>query len=635
MTDGFSVLHSTNRNLYPPTPGAVASSSTASFYPFAPVTPDKVQQLMMHQSDTVEECSTPDKDKLERNVGCIPGDNHYVGLILNTPDSSSAAISPLQKEINSVSGGNGDIDLNKTPQLKPQKRRKHRPKVVVEGKPKRNRRASPQGSTPKETPTGKRKYVRKKGLKSPSTEQSNIVNEVAASNAENHVNSCRRALNFNFVNEVTSESHDRNEVTKVEAQKHTGQSFNLNLDDQNTSVSLSLTKALTASVQHEQQNGAQQAETTSNCIYTAPEMPLRLSTSSAINTSHTLNAIARNVNMRNAILYKNSSQNGYNQVHQLTPEEGSNQIGFQTRTSQGKPDDKRQSTLQDIGQLVRDTANMNEKRGCKRDYSQSSELTNPQTISLMKPQFLHHKTSQIGQPNFHCSTPEIGLEAHKKRKSEGTLYEIITSMPSSLTSIKDGSAHVQKSSFISHANDRLSNSNLHGIITCKQAENRMNGILTNRHTDPFALQLHYLRQRASHQMHLDTEKQCITSHLHQNKEIVAEHISREGTEVHGHKSLAASSNWNYRYPGLSLSGSLQGHESIISPTMISSSTLELGRASSNQTSSTKKPPRRKSKNTQSDQQASTKARGTYLFINIHNQHDNITSFSIFLNHETQ
>nr|GLL40105.1 protein ROS1-like [Ipomoea trifida] len=595
---GFSVLHPTSCKLYTPTPGTVASSSTASFYPLAPITPDKVQQIMMHPLDTVEEFSTPDKDKQERNVG----------LVLNTPDSSSAAISPLQKECNSVSGGNGDIDLNKTPQLKPQKRRKHRPKVVVEGKPKRKQRApSTKGSTPKETPSGKRKYVRRKGLKSPSTEQSNIVDEAAASNPENHANSCRRALNFNLGNEVTGESHDRNEVTKVEAQKHTDQSFDLNLDDQNTTVSLGLHKALTASIQHELQNGGQQAETTSNCIYTAPETPLRLSTSSATSKSHTLNAIARNLSMRNPILYQNSSQNGYNQVHQLTPEEGArSQIGFQTRTIQGKTDDTSQSSLQSISQFVRNTANINEKRGCKRDYSQSSE-----PIALLRSQFLHHKMSQTGQPNFHCSTLEIGSEAHKKRKSEGTLYEIITSMPSCLTSNKGGSTHVQQSSFISHANDRLSNSNLHGTITCKQAENRMNGILSNRHTNPLALGLHYLRQHASHQLHLDTEKQCITSHLHPSKEIVAKHISREGTEVHGRKSLAASSNWNYQYPSLSLSGSLQRHESRISPSMISSSTWEIGRASSNQTSSPKKPPRRKSKNTQSDQQASTKARGLH------------------------
>ncbi|XP_076912792.1 DNA glycosylase/AP lyase ROS1-like [Bidens hawaiensis] len=58
-------------------------------------------------------------------------------------------------------------NLNGTPQPK-QKRRKHRPKVVTEGTPKRARKPAtpkPDGST-----TGKRKYIRRKGIeKSPTT----------------------------------------------------------------------------------------------------------------------------------------------------------------------------------------------------------------------------------------------------------------------------------------------------------------------------------------------------------------------------------------------------------------------------------------------------------------------------------
>ncbi|KAI3796641.1 hypothetical protein L1987_39319 [Smallanthus sonchifolius] len=62
----------------------------------------------------------------------------------------------------SVKGLTEQTDLNETPQPK-QRRRKHRPKVVTEGKPKRTRKPAtlkpPDGSS-----TGKRKYVRRKGV---------------------------------------------------------------------------------------------------------------------------------------------------------------------------------------------------------------------------------------------------------------------------------------------------------------------------------------------------------------------------------------------------------------------------------------------------------------------------------------
>ncbi|XP_052174810.1 protein ROS1A-like [Diospyros lotus] len=79
-------------------------------------------------------------------------------------DLSSAAFSmQLHENHNPDKGGNPGIDV-KTPQQKP-RRRKHRPKVVTEGKPKRTRKpktANP--SLPKDNQTGKRKYVRKNGL---------------------------------------------------------------------------------------------------------------------------------------------------------------------------------------------------------------------------------------------------------------------------------------------------------------------------------------------------------------------------------------------------------------------------------------------------------------------------------------
>ncbi|KAM0940764.1 putative DNA glycosylase, plant [Dioscorea sansibarensis] len=91
------------------------------------------------------------------------------------------------------------IDLNKTPQQKP-KRKKHRPKVIREGKPaRRGRTATPKPVTPKPTterPTGKRKYVRRKNVSNPVETPSEALGECVESQNANGMKSARRSLNF-------------------------------------------------------------------------------------------------------------------------------------------------------------------------------------------------------------------------------------------------------------------------------------------------------------------------------------------------------------------------------------------------------------------------------------------------------
>ncbi|XP_039021761.1 transcriptional activator DEMETER-like [Hibiscus syriacus] len=102
-------------------------------------------------------------------------------LLQNVVDSSSAVIATPMDEKDSERGSSRGIDLNKTPQQKPPKRRKHRPKVIVEGKPK----STPKSDTAadvnsKNNPSGKRKYVRKKGLVESATEHTNSTNEAGS-----------------------------------------------------------------------------------------------------------------------------------------------------------------------------------------------------------------------------------------------------------------------------------------------------------------------------------------------------------------------------------------------------------------------------------------------------------------------
>nr|ALA55996.1 DNA demethylase [Lonicera japonica] len=94
-------------------------------------------------------------------------------------------------------------------QQKP-RRKRHRPKVVREGPVKRARKPStPKAEGPAETPTGKRKYIRKKGLDKPAAtppaeEQNDRANDPKTVGPAEK--SCRRSLNFEFESQVRDES---------------------------------------------------------------------------------------------------------------------------------------------------------------------------------------------------------------------------------------------------------------------------------------------------------------------------------------------------------------------------------------------------------------------------------------------
>ncbi|KAK1429411.1 hypothetical protein QVD17_11620 [Tagetes erecta] len=120
-----------------------------------------------------------------------------------TPDQTKRAengVSTLvEGDQDSEKGLTEQMNLNETPQ-KP-KRRKHRPKVVTEGKPKRVRKpATPKSATPKAdgTSTGKRKYVRRKGVEkstaTPGVEETSGV--IHPSPNQEAKKTCKRKINF-------------------------------------------------------------------------------------------------------------------------------------------------------------------------------------------------------------------------------------------------------------------------------------------------------------------------------------------------------------------------------------------------------------------------------------------------------
>ncbi|KAJ4847399.1 hypothetical protein Tsubulata_038589, partial [Turnera subulata] len=135
-----------------------------------PVTPNEAMRRECKDTD-MQNLSPGERAGRETNENIIAGtDNLQTGEQLKNSVTETKENDYPEKE------GCRDIDLNKTPQQKPRKK-KHRPKVIAEDTPRRTPKAA---ASPKENPTGKRKYVRKKAVSAGPT----ILSEEANANGE-------------------------------------------------------------------------------------------------------------------------------------------------------------------------------------------------------------------------------------------------------------------------------------------------------------------------------------------------------------------------------------------------------------------------------------------------------------------
>ncbi|KAL6211493.1 hypothetical protein ACLB2K_016718 [Fragaria x ananassa] len=134
-------------------------------------TPYRANSLENNQRSSIQTWLTGESSskKNEKQVdffmstGDVAIENHGAELLQHIVESASAAIpTPYKENKDSDHESERVIDLNQTPPHKTPKRRKHRPKVVIEGKPKRTPKpAAEKNAEPKEPRTGKRKYTRK------------------------------------------------------------------------------------------------------------------------------------------------------------------------------------------------------------------------------------------------------------------------------------------------------------------------------------------------------------------------------------------------------------------------------------------------------------------------------------------
>ncbi|XP_052310261.1 DNA glycosylase/AP lyase ROS1 isoform X3 [Populus trichocarpa] len=174
---------------------------------FAPVTPDKGMKVESKKIIEMQNLCTHSRNQEFSDDGIVSRGADASGLqtdeeLLQRATNSSFAVgSPVLKENHNPDRRDSDvIDLNRTPQQKP-RRKKHRPKVINEGKRKGPQKSTtPKSAASTEKPTGKRKYVRKKALgKAPASSPAEANGQSADPKIiEQAKKSCRRALNFDI-----------------------------------------------------------------------------------------------------------------------------------------------------------------------------------------------------------------------------------------------------------------------------------------------------------------------------------------------------------------------------------------------------------------------------------------------------
>ncbi|KAL5569547.1 hypothetical protein UlMin_026122 [Ulmus minor] len=187
-------------------PGEETGSFTkvANSLQFTPITPYQSTKLDSQNpallQSRVDDSTRQGKDRAGNLITYEKVIEHRDELSQNVVDSSSTVVSlpSAEKKDSDKRVLESGIDLNKTPAQKPAKRKKHRPKVVVEGKPKRTRKpAIPRNGEPKEN-RAKRKYVRKK--KDSTTQQVDIPKGTTDLNNETAPKNSRRNLEFDLEN---------------------------------------------------------------------------------------------------------------------------------------------------------------------------------------------------------------------------------------------------------------------------------------------------------------------------------------------------------------------------------------------------------------------------------------------------
>lgn len=519
----------------PPTETDAVSgvTDTLQFRPIT-LTPDQVSELENNQLSatldiTRNEISSYEKDKetLVTSTGNQVPQQHSDELLQSIVDSSPAAISTLHQENKDSEKGDLGIDLNKTPQQKPPRRRKHRPKVITEGKPKRTRKPVTPKATA-ENPTGKRKYVRKNVRKEPITEHADATRGTTDPKDGTAIKSCRRVLNFDL--EKTRDDSQGTVDGQQELQHRNQRTFILNSDTQATQL-CSGTYSVKSAVQIDQQNELmveyQPPGTISNLT---PSMnPLqtdyrslqewRASVAQLATTKdrqiEDLRAIERNVEKGYTNPTQNRCRNGFTPIQQQIHAEGMDQVVFQAKTN-CESIEKATSTPQPV---LNFQSNLSAARGYKRQHSHTTEHVHPSIKNPMG-SLLCQEISQVHECHKNgCIVSTDFSESHKKKKNESGFHANISGMHC-VTAVEDGWGKVTaKHGHDTNANDCTTKMN-HEILNSYLESNKIalrlsdvNKFTTDRTNHSMSARNFLPMQQFSSELHSHTERMGETNSL--------------------------------------------------------------------------------------------------------------------------
>jgi hypothetical protein len=512
-------------------------------------------QLRATLNITRNESSIDEKDKetLVTASGNQPTQQHGDELLQSIVNSSSAAISPLYQENKDSEKGELGIDLNKTPQQKPPRRRKHRPKVIKEGKPKR----TPKPKTPKNTenPTGKRKYVRKNVQKESKTEHADAdaTRGIADSNDRTAAKSCRRVLNFDLEN-IRDESQDKVDGQQ-ELQNRNKRTFSLNSDSQATHLCSGTYSVLgtKSAVQMDQWDGSiveyQPPRTISNLTPFMNQLQTgygslqerQAGAAQLVTTKdrqiEDLHVIERNVDKGYTDPCQNRCRNEYTPIQQQIRAEGMDQVVFQAKTNH-KSIEKAMSTPQSAQKLPSDSR---AARGSKRQHFHTTEHTHPSIKNSMG-SLLCQEISHVHECHRNGHIVNIGFsETHKKKKIESGFHTNISGLHC-VTAVEDGSGKVKAK----HMHE--ANANANGFTTKMSHEVMHSYFESNKNALRLIEVNKFTTDRVNHSMaarHFSPMQQ-FSSELHSHTERIGE--TNRITPVGSFPSLAAIQDRNLLPP---------------------------------------------------------------------------------------
>ncbi|KAL8154059.1 hypothetical protein V2J09_011819, partial [Rumex salicifolius] len=204
---------------------------------FAPATPQPAKAVdIIYQSPTTQSLSLDQIQKQEKfQQDIVPGSieiestgRDCQGLLDNFLDSSSTAIGTSFKERNGPQTEEiQNIDLNKTPAIKAPRRKKHRPKVIRENKPPRNRNPATEKVGPDGIAVPKRKYVRKNESNATKTPQEGVSKKTKDSATKPALKSCRKSLHFELEDDISDTMKEVDQQEKqYQAQENIFQDIN-------------------------------------------------------------------------------------------------------------------------------------------------------------------------------------------------------------------------------------------------------------------------------------------------------------------------------------------------------------------------------------------------------------------------